>query len=99
MENLEALGMTDYEIEHPKDGPAQYTGIKLNTLLGLAGVGEATTLVMTASDGYVSEAPLSDVLACENCLLALGDDGSLQTAMDGLMGNFWVTYVTVLTLK
>lgn len=99
MENLEALGMAEYEIEHPKDGLTQYTGIPLNTLLGLAGVDGATTLVMTASDGYTSEVPLSEVDACENCLLALGDDGSLQTAMDGLMGNFWSKYVIVLTLK
>jgi hypothetical protein len=100
MDNLEALGVVEVEIEHPKKGLQLYRGVKLNLILLLAGIEEdATILVMTAADGFAAEIPLNQVQACENCVIALDEDGTLSMAMDGMDGGFWVNNVIHLMVK
>ena len=98
--DLNALGVVDLEIEHPKNGPTMYAGVPVNAILQAAGVSEdAATMVITASDGYSVEVPLSDVLACENCLVALLEDGTLMMAMGGLESSTWVKDVVALAFN
>jgi DMSO/TMAO reductase YedYZ molybdopterin-dependent catalytic subunit len=100
MENLEALGVVEVELEHPKKGTQTYQGVKLQVLLSLAGIEEdANTLVMTAVDGYSAELPLTEVEDCKNCLVTLEEDGSLSMAMDGMDSGFWVKDVINLMVK
>jgi DMSO/TMAO reductase YedYZ molybdopterin-dependent catalytic subunit len=100
LENIEALGVVEVEVEHPKKGALTYQGVKLGLLLSLAGVEEdAKMLVMTSADRYSAEIPLTQVEACENCLVALGEDGSLIMAMDGLDSSFWVKDVIHLMVR
>jgi len=91
MAELEALGVETLNLENPRSGPADYTGVRLGAVLAAAGLSEAaTTLTFIASDGYEFEAPLADVLACADCLLAFDDDGTLRTAMPGIENKAWV---------
>jgi DMSO/TMAO reductase YedYZ molybdopterin-dependent catalytic subunit len=100
LENIEALGVVEVEVEHPKKGALTYQGVKLGLLLSLAGVEEdAKMLVITSADRYSAEIPLTQVEACENCLVALGEDGSLIMAMDGLDSSFWVKDVIHLMVR
>ena len=100
LENLKALGVEAIDIEHPKKGVLTFRGVRLGLLLSLAGVNEeATVLVMTAADGYSVELPLTEVQACENCLVALEGDGTLSMAMGGMDGGFWVKNVIHLMVK
>jgi len=94
MADLEALGIETLTLENPSHGPTDYTGVRLTAVLAAAELNEAaTTLTIIAADGFEFEAPLADVLACTDCLLAFDDDGTLRTAMPGMEGKAWVKEV------
>jgi len=100
MDNLKAMNIEDVEIEHPKKGMQTYSGLRLATLLGLAGASpDASMLVMTASDGYSAEVALADALNCEDCLVAVNEDGTVDMIMAGMQTNFWVKDVNFLEVK
>ncbi len=68
----------------------EYTGVKLADLFTTLGVqSAATTLVMTSSDGYMSEVALSDIAASADAMIAIGDDGTLNMVMPGLSSKAW----------
>lgn len=90
---LEALGVETLNLEHPKNGPTDYTGVRLSAVLGAAALADsATTLTFIAADGFEYEAPLADVLACADCLVAF-DEGTLRLAMPGMENKAWVKEV------
>lgn len=90
---LEALGVETLNLEHPKNGLGDYTGVRLSAVLAAAGIGEAaTTLTFVAADGFEYEAAAADVAACTDCLLAF-DEGTLRLAMPGMESKAWVKEV------
>jgi len=99
--DLRAMPAVKLEAEHPKKGKQSYEGVRLNDLLALAKPQEgAKTLVITAGDGYSAEAPLADVLACTDCLLAFTDTpGSFFLVMPGMESSLWVKDVASLEIK
>ena len=99
--DLHGMEVVDITAEHPRNGPTPYTGVYLNALLTLAGVQDgATTLVLTAVDGYSTELPLADVLNCPECLLAFTDTpGSLYSVMPGFEGATWVHDIVSIEVK
>jgi hypothetical protein len=93
MAELEALGVETLNLEHPKNGPGDYTGVRLSAVLGEAAIdGAATTLTFIAADGFEYEAALADVRACTDCLVAF-DEGTLRLAMPGMENKAWVKEV------
>lgn len=84
-----------------KDGSTTtYTGIAVAKLLEAAGVKEgAATIAFVADDGYTSEQPLADVLACANCIIGFRDDGKYQLVMPGFPGNAQVKGVVEIQVK
>ncbi len=85
--------------EHPKSGPGEYEGVRLNAALEKAGLKEgANALVFTASDGFSYEAPLSDVTACADCLIGIAD-GMFNMVMPGMSGKAWVKDVASIEAK
>jgi hypothetical protein len=100
LENLENMNQVEIETEHPKNGMTTYTGIRLNDLLNLAVPGDnATTLVMTASDGYAVEVSLSEVQSCADCLVVVEEDGTLSMVMAGMESNYWAKMINFLEVK
>lgn len=105
------LGLTEADLrdmtvvkitaEHPKSGAAEYEGVRLSELLALANpAGGAATVVFTAADGYAVEAPLSDVQACADCMVAFTNTpGKLKLAMPGQSSSLWVKDVSQIELK
>lgn len=99
LEALQAMEVVEVTAEHPKKGEQTYEGVRLNALLDLAGVqAGATTLVITASDGYASEVPLADVQACADCLVAFDGD-ILKMVMPGMESSAWVKEVAQIEVK
>lgn len=86
--DVKAMDAIDVESTN-KDGETEtYTGVPLNTLLGLAGVKDgATTLLFVADDGYTVEVALVDAQACDNCIVAFRDQGGFRTIMPEFPGN------------
>lgn len=100
MDGLKALGVETLNIEHPKNGPQDYEGVRLSAILDEAGVQSgASTLVLTASDDYSAEVPLADAQACADCLVSIGDDGILSMAMAGMSSKVWVKDVVSIEVK
>jgi len=87
--------------EHPKNGKQDFEGVSLNALLDLAGVTEgATTLVITASDGYSTEVSLDEVRACTDCLLGFTNTlEKFKKVMPNLPCGAWVKDVVKLEVK
>lgn len=100
LEGLRSMEVVQITAEHPRHGPTDYEGVRLNALLDAAAPSaEATTLVFTASDGYSAEVPLADVRACTDCLLAFETDGTLTTVMPGMASNLWVKQINSLEVR
>ncbi len=84
-----------------KQGETQtYTGVRLSDLLAKAGPKEgATTLVFVADDGYTAEAPLADIQACANCIVAFRNQGGFSIVAPGFPGNVQVKGVVEIQVK
>ncbi len=98
---LRAMEVLTINAEHPKNGKQDFDGVSLNVLLDLAGVKDgATTLLVTASDGYTSEVSLSDVRACTDCLLGFTDTlEKFNLVMPNLPSNVWAKDVVKIEVK
>jgi hypothetical protein len=98
---LQKVGVVDISAEHPKDGMQNYTGVRINDLLDKAGLQDgATSLVLTASDGYSFEIDLATVRACTDCLVSFGaTDGDYMSVMPGQAGKAWVKALVKLEVK
>jgi DMSO/TMAO reductase YedYZ molybdopterin-dependent catalytic subunit len=98
---LHALQVIEANIEHPKKGPQDYTGVYLNALLQLAGPqAGASKIIITASDGYETSLDLAAVQACPECLLAFTDtEGSYVLAMPGFESSAWAKDLIKIEVK
>jgi hypothetical protein len=101
VDELQDMDVITINTKHPKkDEMADYQGVRLNDLLAMAKPqADAKTVKFVASDGYAIEAPLADVLACADCLIAFDDDGTVKTVMPGMESMFWVKDVVAIEIK
>lgn len=100
MANLEAMNVVEIQAEHPKKGEQTYRGVRLNDLLNFANIEtNATTLLLTSSDGYQVSVALADVQNCLDCMLAFDEEGILNLVMVGMESNYWVKGVQFLQVK
>lgn len=84
---LEVVKLT---AEHPKNGPGEYEGVRLNAALEKAGMVEgASAIVITASDDFSAEVAMSDVSACADCLIGIAE-GKFNMVMPNLSSKTWV---------
>lgn len=100
--NLRELEVVEIEATHPKKGTTDtYTGVRFSSLLALAEVQEgATTVVLTASDGYAVEIALTDLQACADCLVVFTDTpGIFNTVMPDLDGSTWTKELVSIEIK
>lgn len=89
MDALKAMQIVKMSAVHPKKGPQDYEGVRMNTLIDLAKPkATATKVVLTSGDGYVTELTLSQVRACPNSLLAF-NAGKLDAVFPELESSFW----------
>ena len=98
---LHKMDMVTLSVEHPKNGLTEYTGVLLNDLLEQAGVQDtATTLVLTASDGYTAEVELTAVQECTDCLVAFNETtGDYIAVMPGQSSKAWVKGLVGIEIK
>jgi DMSO/TMAO reductase YedYZ molybdopterin-dependent catalytic subunit len=99
---LHALTVVTLNLEHPKNGAADYTGVRMNDLLNQAGIkAGAATVTLTASDGYAYDLDLATVQACTDCLVAVDPaaPGIYSSAMPGQSGKAWVKNLVSITIS
>jgi DMSO/TMAO reductase YedYZ molybdopterin-dependent catalytic subunit len=100
MDDIGAMESATITAKHPKkDETAEYTGVRLNAILDAAAPKDgATSLVLTASDGYLTIVDLATVRACADCLVVPAEDGSLSLVMPGMDASAWMKGVVQLQL-
>ncbi len=78
---LEALGTKSVEYTNKDGETTTFSGVPLTSLLSQAGINDIDAkITFTAADGYEADMPLSEAIACEECIIAF-DDGSLSMVM------------------
>lgn len=93
------MDIVKLSVEHPKKGMQDYEGVRLTEILGSAKPSaDATVLSLTAGDGFNSEAPLADVLACEDCLVTF-DGEAFNLVMPGQSSSAWAKDVRLIEVK
>jgi len=77
-----------------------YTGVSINVLLELADVeGDATTVVYVADDGHTADVALSEVQACQDCIVSFRNQGGFSIVMPGFSGALQVKGVVEIQVK
>ena len=100
VDELRGMEVVEITAEHPKKGEDTYEGVRFNDLLELAQPkADASTIIVTAADGYSAEVALRDVQDCADCLIAFRTDGGLRTVMPGMPGDIWVKEVVTIEIK
>jgi tungstate transport system substrate-binding protein len=90
-EEVRAMDTIESESTNKEGQASTYTGVPINTLLEMAGLqADAATLVYVADDGYTAEVPLSDVQACEDCIVSFRNQGGFSIVMPGFPDNVQV---------
>ena len=98
--DVKALKTMDVQYTNSKGVTATYTGVPVSALLALAApAADAKTIEFVASDGYAVEAPLADVQACKDCIVAFQADGGFNTVMPNFAKNQQVKNLVEMKLK
>ena len=98
--DLQKMNVVEISAVHPKLGKQTYKGVRFSDLLALFKVqSSATTVDIGATDGYMAEIALADLQKTPDALLAIGDDGKLNTVMPGMQGKAWVKGAITIELK
>jgi DMSO/TMAO reductase YedYZ molybdopterin-dependent catalytic subunit len=101
---LHAMNVVTLNLVHPKNGAADYTGVRLLDLLNQAGIkAGATTVTFTASDGFSNNVDLATIQACADCLVAFDPAtpaGVYNLAAAGqTSGKAWINGLVSITVK
>jgi DMSO/TMAO reductase YedYZ molybdopterin-dependent catalytic subunit len=99
--DLHEMTVVTLNLVHPKNGAADYTGVRLNDLLNKAGIkASAASVTLTGSDGFTNTLDLATVQACTDCLVAFdpATPGIYNAAMPGQSGKSWVNGLVSITV-
>lgn len=99
--DLRAMTVANITADQPKVGSKSFSGVRFSDLMTAASVkSEATSLVMTASDGFSSTIDLTTLKACADCMVAFTDTpGTFMSVMPGQTGKMWVKGLVMLEFK
>ena len=82
----------------PAGVEGQYEGVSLSDIFEYVGVqSDATTMVLTASDGSTVEVALADI-STEEAILTVGENDAMNTVMPGLDSG-WVEDIVKMEFK
>jgi tungstate transport system substrate-binding protein len=99
-DQVQAMETMEAESTNKSGETKIYTGVTVNALLEQAGLqSEATTLTFVADDGYTAEVALSEVLACQDCIVSFRNQGGFSTVLPGFSGNVQVKGVTEIQVQ
>jgi len=99
-EAVRAMGMIEAQSTNKQGETSTYTGVPINKLLELAGIGEgATAMVLVADDGFTAELPLADVQACADCIASFRSKGGFSAVMPGFPSSAQVKGLIEIQVK
>jgi hypothetical protein len=99
-QDLRDLGTQDVEYTEKSGDISTYTGVLIMDVLDAAGLNaDASSVVFVGDDGYEAEATLEEVQGCSDCIVAILDDGGLQTVMPDFSGKLQVKGLVEIQVK
>jgi len=99
-DEVHAMDTVEAESTNKAGETSTYTGVLITALLDKAGVKSgAATLVFVADDGYTAEVALSEVQACQDCIVSFRSQGGFSTVLPGFPGNTQVKGVIEIQVK
>lgn len=99
-DQISAMDMITITAQNKKGDQVEYTGVKITDLFDMAKpAADAKTVVLTADDGFAAEVALSDLKACDQCILRFNDGGTLSATFPGLDTETWVKGVVQIEFK
>lgn len=97
--DLDYMDWQTVTADDPTSGTTEYQGVLLSEIFTYVGVrSDATSLVITASDGSTVEITLASINS-DQAIIAVADDGALSTVMPGQESKAWVEDVVSMELK
>jgi DMSO/TMAO reductase YedYZ molybdopterin-dependent catalytic subunit len=98
---LRAMEVVNITAPNAKGVSSEFEGIRLSTLLDMAGVLDSATIIrFTASDGYYAEVPVADLRACTDCLLGFTNTPEkFKLVMPGMTSDAWVKDVNSIKVR
>jgi len=90
-DEVRSMDTIEAERENSEGEMSTYTGVPIKTLLEQAGVSDdAETVTFVAEDDYTAEVELSEVQACDNCIVSFRNRGGFSIVMPGYSGKLQV---------
>ncbi len=99
LDDVKALGLVKKTVEHPKKGPTEYEGVLMSALLEKIGATGATSLKLTASDGYSAEIAIADITSSPDSMFEVDADGKLNAVLPSLSTQSWVGDTIAIEVK
>ena len=97
--DMDYMDVVTITADRPEFGATEYTGVRLSEVSAAVGVQpDATTLVITGSDGSKVEISLADITS-KDAMIAVGDDSAMNAVMPGLESKTWVQDVVSMEFK
>lgn len=88
MADLQAMDAISVETTNKDGATIQSTGVKLLDLINEVGLQDGViSLTFVGSDGYEAQVDVAEIQACTECIVAIQDDGTLNTVLPGLSGK------------
>jgi hypothetical protein len=99
-EEVRSMNVIEAQRENNEGEMSTYTGVPIKALLEKAGVSEdATRVTFVAEDDTAAEAELSEVLACDDCIVSFRNRGGFSIVMPGYSGQLQVKGVVEIQVK
>jgi hypothetical protein len=100
LNDLKGMAQTKADYTDKNGNKTTYLGVLINSLLEKAGIADGANITMLGGDGYSSPQIGSvDIKACNNCIVALLDDGKLQSVLPGQAGKLQVKDLVEIQVK
>jgi hypothetical protein len=90
-DEVRSMDTIEAERENNEGEMSTYTGVPIKALLEEAGLSDdAETVTFVAEDDYTAEVELSEVQACDNCIVSFRNRGGFSIVMPGHSGKLQV---------
>ena len=99
-EEVRAMDTIEAERENNQGEMSTYTGVPIHALLEEAGVADdAATVSFVTGDGTTADVNLSEVLACNDCIVSFRNQGGFSIVMPGFSGQVQVRDVVEIQVQ
>jgi hypothetical protein len=99
-EEVRSMDTIEAESTNKEGQASTYTGVPIKGLLQEAGISNAaTTVTFVTEDDYTADVELSEVQACDDCIVSFRNQGGFSIVMPGYSGDLQVKGVVEIQVR